>query len=85
MEHDDLLKICDELTEYAELEGSELGDSCKLLIQVAYFHSYFTEEFQKSLELEIIAQLNHFKKNSRIVEKVLNPIIYKVKELEWDY
>ncbi len=79
------IKDYESLSEYVELEGSELGDYCNSLLVMRDHHPShgMSEEFDKALEKELMHQLGCFKKYARIVEKieVLEPRPYK--ELEW--
>jgi len=82
MEYEKLMLICDELKEYAELDGTELGEVCDSLIQLTHFGDYISEEFMESLETEIISQLENFKLNTTISKRVVTTQCV-VKELEW--
>ena len=53
-----------ELTQYAEYEGSELGECLNLLIGLHNFRDYISEKFEISLEKELNEQLRHFKENT---------------------
>lgn len=81
MEKEDLNK----LEEYARLEGTEIGELCKMLIGLYQSYQPFiqTKSFKKALDRELSAQLSNFKKYSKIVERE-KKIIEKWKELEWD-
>ena len=78
----------DELSEYTELEGTELGEYCNSLLLLRDYNEAhgMNEEFSIAIDKEIAVQLAAFKKYSRIVEKteeVTEPRTYK--ELEWLY
>lgn len=68
--------------EYINLEGSELGEACSLLIQMVSYQDYISEEFKEALTKEIKAQFKNFKDNCKIVTKKVK-ITQIVKELEW--
>ena len=75
---------CEELEEYVEIEGTELGEYCDLLLQLRHCDSFMGGELSAALNKEIKEQLSNFKEFSRIVERseeVKQTI--KIKELEW--
>ncbi len=78
-----LRKLANELTKYSELEGSEVGEICHLLIQITNFPDYISDDFKEALKKEMKAQLQNFKDNCKIVTKKVK---YSeiVKTLEWD-
>ena len=71
-----------ELEEYANMEGTEIGELCHVLIRMANYRDYMSDEFRLALEKEIKSQLNMFKGSTQIVEKV-ETFTQKFKELEW--
>lgn len=71
------------LKEYSELEGSELGEICNLLLEVRVYRDYISNEFKEALDKELKAQLKNFKDNCRIVTKKVQTT-QTVKELEWN-
>jgi len=73
-----------ELKEYAELEGSELGESINSLLSMYNDEDYIGKEFFKHLKVELKRQLNYFRNNSEIVEREYT-FINKCKELNWTY
>ena len=83
MDSIELMRKATELREYAELEGTELGVACALLIDiVCHYQDYVSEEFFQALEKEVISQLDNFKTNAKIVEHE-EAVIQKWSELEW--
>ena len=81
----DFEKIAEELTQYAELEGSELGEACELLVALSrHYEDYLTKDFIKVLRVEMFEQLENFKASSKIVERT-ETVSYNrtFKELEW--
>lgn len=71
-----------QLEEYAELEGSEIGESCMYLISLYRRRDYLSNHFINAVELEIDYQLDNFKENCRVVERE-STHKYIIKELEW--
>jgi len=81
MNFDELYSKVEELREYAEYEGSELGElNNQLCNLVGGILDYASEEFQQSVYNEIDEQLKYFKENTKIVEDDV-VISHKVKEL----
>ena len=72
-----------QLKEYTELEGSELGEACNMLLEVLGYRDYLSKEFKEALEKEMKAQLKNFKDNCKIVTKKVK-LTQVVKELEWN-
>lgn len=76
-----LEKSIKELEEFADLEGSELGEAWNSLIRIND-HSYcFSERFGKMVEKEIINQAQDIEKNFEIVEEEISKPSYKRKIL----
>jgi hypothetical protein len=75
-------EILNELLEYVDIEGTEIGEACKLLAQLIEYESYVSDEFYESLIKEVKEQLENFKKNSVIVEEE-RTYKDKFKYLEW--
>lgn len=73
------------LQEIAEIEGTEIGDLCNILINLhQYYQAYFRlSAFGKALESELAAHLKYFMKHSKIVEHE-EEVKHKWKMLEWD-
>lgn len=80
----DLIQLARELTKYSELENTELGEVCELLIQIVNLRYYISEEFKQALEKEMEAQLQNFKAKCKIVTRKVKTTEI-IKELEWDY
>jgi len=74
--------VC-ELKKYAELEGTELGEACELIITLYGYGDYVSEEFEKSVIEEIKYQLQNFKDHCKIVEGEITTT-HITKDLEWD-
>ena len=82
IEYDQLMSLCNELKEYSDLEGSEIGEICNLLINIAKYHSYTSDPFREALIIELQNQLQNFKENSTISEiEISTPRIEKI--LDW--
>ena len=72
-----------ELEMYVELEGSEIGDTCRQLISLHDCSDYIGVDLLIELEREIAWNLENFRNNCEIVEEeVTNTTIYK--SLEWN-
>jgi ribosomal protein S8 len=68
-------QICEELNEYAEVQGANLGDVCRMLTQLADYPGYISDNFLKALHEEIKTKLKYFKENYEITKKEV-PISY---------
>lgn len=84
MPYIDIIEMCNELNEYVELDNSEIAEVCSLLIDLAHYTGYVSQEFENILEMEIKKQLKNYKENSTIVEKPVERYVTKVKELHWN-
>lgn len=71
-----------ELTEYADLDGTEWGETASALLRLWQMRTLLSEEFLSALEKEIREWLEHVKENTTITEHEQTHT-YKVKELEW--
>ena len=65
----DIEKELEELQEYADMEGSELGEVWNLLISIARYPDYISEKFSENLVEEILFHLDEIKKIFKVVEK----------------
>lgn len=72
-----------QLEEYAQLEGTEIGESCLLLTQLVSYEPYLSDEFVAALTKEMTSQLENFKENTTIVDDV-EKIERPFKRLEWN-
>ena len=78
-----LREQCDALGKYAVLEGSEIGEACLCLINLAGYPDYISPELLKELSAEIDYRLSFFQIHSKIVKKrIANPETYST--LEWE-
>lgn len=75
-------KIIEELTAYAELDGTELGETFIALINLWNTRTYLSEKLVKALEKEIKANLADVKENAEIIETE-ETFTRKVSYLEW--
>lgn len=83
MDNKDFDSMVEELREYAELEGSEIGEICLLLYDIYRYSPYMSESFRKAVEKEVKNQLQNFKDHCKIVDK--SEVVTETwKELEWD-
>jgi len=82
MSYENILEMNNELNEYIELEGTELGEVCSYLVSISHYWDYLSEEFQKCLESEIKSQLDYFKNNTKIVQEIITHKSVS-KKLEW--
>ncbi len=82
---EDIDDVIEELTIYADLEGSELGGLASSLIEMyESYMDYVGKDFLKALKLEMKEQLDNFKQYSEIVEEEkTETVTRKVKELVW--
>jgi len=72
--------VIDELQTYADLEGSELGETCQQLINLWNMESYISSDLAEQLEKEIRWHLGNFKSCYEIIEETRQ---YAVKSLEY--
>jgi len=72
----------EKLREYARLEGSEIGETCFVLLELWQKRGYLHTIPSAILEAEIMAQLNNFKVHCRIVTNEKTEV-RKYQELEW--
>lgn len=77
------MEIVSKLQNYAQLEGTELGEACSLLCRLYNYSPYLGESFNKSLLDEIRGQLHNFVAHSKIVTRVETTKL-NIQELEWD-
>ena len=74
----------EQLKEYAELEGSELGEVNILLLQIINYRDYVSDEFKKALEKEMKTQLKYFKQQCKIITREVKVTTKLIKELSWN-
>ncbi len=79
---DGFASVVNELRGYAELEGTELGETCRELITLAEYSSSLSSEFLISLKRELERYLDFFKEHCEIVTKTVT-VTDEIKELEW--
>jgi len=81
---DEVQEMANELEEYAEMEGTELGELCGTLCSLMNYFDYTrTEEFESAVAAEIEQQLAYFKKHSKVVETE-ETHKHTVIDLEWN-
>ena len=72
-----------DLQKYAEIEGSEIGEYCQLLLKLyESYTDYMNPVFIDQLHDEILDQTNHFKRYCRI-NRVTKQEETVYDELEW--
>ena len=80
---DELHNKVELLREYADLEGSELGELNQQLCNlVGGILDYASQEFQDAIAKEISEQLEYFQTHTRIVEEEIK-ISHTIRELEF--
>lgn len=57
------------LQDYADLDGTELGEYCQALIELQRFEYMMPKELVKKLRLEIESRLYWYRDNSRIITR----------------
>lgn len=73
----------EELEMYANLEGTELGEFCRLLCQIEHYGSMMiTDKFSAAVADEIKTQLSNFKEHTTILT-FDEAYTREIKELEW--
>lgn len=72
-----------ELEQYAHLEGSEIGETLRVLIVAARNYTYQSDEFNEALTKEILEYLEYMQLNTKIVDSE-RTITEKFKYLEWN-
>jgi hypothetical protein len=74
--------VAQELEVYTALMYNEMGEAGNLLIQLAGYHDYVSEKFNKELLKELKRQLKNYQDHCRIVEYE-ETHVHKHEELEW--
>lgn len=72
----------EELEEYVDWEGSEVGEMCQSLIQLAGYPDYMSDELKQAVAKEIVDTLEMFRERTEWVEKEVT-VTRKTKELVW--
>ena len=81
MSHEQIQNIKKELAEYAQAEGTEIGEACDLLITISNFSNYLSVEFSNAVIKEMELHLGNFKSCYKIVESEIIQTI-KCRSLE---
>lgn len=79
MKSEQIQKLC----EYAEADGSELGDAIDALIALSRYDYILSESLNDLIQKEMESQLENFQENCEIVEEIV-ATEYKVVSLEWN-
>lgn len=74
--------LIEQLEEYVKLEGSEIGEACSLLCQLAHYSYCISDELVKALDKELVEQLTMFKEQTTIIERT-ETRTQTYRELEW--
>jgi hypothetical protein len=82
-EIDAMSKVVSELESYAELEGSEWGETVYTLTHMWQLRTLLSKKMVTALESEMKSWLKDVKKNTEIIEELIEPAPYTVKSLEW--
>jgi hypothetical protein len=77
-----MVELADALEEYAELEGSELGEFINALIRLSRYTDFMDAGFRASLEAEMQNNLDWLKDNT-VIETVEKTVPYSFKELKF--
>jgi len=81
-EYTKLLMLVQDLQHYSDIDGTEVGDTCRYLCELVSCTPYLSDEFNTALTQEIQDQLDNFKSNAVIVEEV-ETIKQTSRRLEW--
>lgn len=73
----------EELMRYIELDNSEVGEACTYLCDLYRYDYVVSKPFFELLKEEIVAQLNNFKDNCKVVEEI-KVVEHTVTKLVWD-
>lgn len=82
MGNNKLVNMINELEEYSNLENTEVGEVCSLLVEISRYSDFISREFYSSLQKEIKSQLDNFKNNTKIVQEIITHKSVS-KKLEW--
>ncbi len=75
--------LAEALEEYAELEGSELGETLTALIRLSRHESHINKPLAVALQIEMQDQLDWLKDNCTIEEEIVQPSTYKKRVLRF--
>ena len=56
------------LEEFADLEGTEVGEMCQALLQLASYPDYMSEELRNAVAKEMMEQVQWFEENYEWVD-----------------
>jgi hypothetical protein len=83
-DYEEVLKLRNELEEYASYEGTELGEVCNAIISVSGNLDYVSEGFAVAVVSEMKDQLANFKENFEWEERE-ETVTRKYRDLEYKY
>lgn len=72
------------LSEYANLEKTEIGEMLSSLISMYRNSDYVTQEFAEAIEKEVRFQVKWFKEHVKIVDREIVEKKYIIQELLFD-
>jgi hypothetical protein len=73
--------ILEELQDFADEEGTEMGEMLSLIIQLYSYSDYMGDDLVDAVKAELYEQHKYFKENYVYEDKLIQPPIRKVKEL----
>lgn len=82
IDRDHIQTVASELETYANIEGSEIGEMCRMLVGLSHYTDFLSDDFLVVLSTELEEQLDNFKEYSTIVETE-EVFTRKVISLEW--
>lgn len=82
-EYNSIEEVASKLEEYAQLEGTELGEIMEALHVMHTYKYGLSEEFVKALEDEMWKQVTYVDENAEIVVEVTE-VKHEITRLVWD-
>lgn len=76
-------KTLTEFQQYAQLDGSEWGETATHLLHMYQIKTLLSNNMVKALKQEIEDWLENVKESAKIIEEVITPSPYSIKSLEW--
>lgn len=76
-------ELIEELSEYADLDGTEVGEYWAALVDMCRHSDAMGDTFSAALDAEIKEQIQFIKDNFEIVEEETQSVTYKYKSLEY--
>lgn len=66
---DEINKICEELNKFTDIDGTEVGELCRCLMNAISYPDYMTRECFNAIHKEIVDQLAYFHENFDIISR----------------